>query len=98
MLLTNRKVNIIFQSPYGQIVALLLMQGYKLVDPPLVSKLTNAQKIFCALAEQQRLETLLSPYIDRTPSGDALFAEEMRIGELDKKFAGKTDIGTKSWF
>lgn len=74
------------------------MQGYKLVDPPLASRLTLAQSAFVALTQSKYLEVMLSPYLEEPkPSEEAMQAEAYRIGQARKKFKD-VDMGGKNLF
>ena len=63
------------------------MQGYKLIDPPLVGNLTQAQTAFVALTQSKYLEVMLSPYLDAPkPTEEALAAERKRLAAARKKY------------
>lgn len=66
------------------------MQGYRLVDPPLVTNLTLAQSAFVALTQSKFLEIMLSPYMEEPkPSEEALQAEAYRMAQARKKFKNR---------
>lgn len=83
---TRKKVEKLFQSPEGKLLSLLCQAGYKLVDPPLIKSLTLNQQIFIALSQNDYFSMMLAPYIDKSPSKEAVMDEEMRMRRLAKKF------------
>jgi hypothetical protein len=51
--------------------------------------LTNNQRIFVALSQNEVFRTLLSPYIDNKPSPEALENERLLFAKMKKKFKDK---------
>jgi hypothetical protein len=60
--------------------------GYKLNKSGLICDLTLDQQLFVAFCQNEYFRTLLSPYIDTSPTSEQIDAERRKMARLDKYY------------